>query len=88
MRRTGDPTATLDRGTCRDCGREIVWAESEKGNATPLDPEPLPPGLGGTFALEGGVAYYVESRFRNGGLFRFHGLSCPAREQAEAEGGS
>ena len=26
--------------TCKGCGREIVWAEDEKGQSIPLDPRP------------------------------------------------
>lgn len=81
MRRTGaDPTEATDRGRCRRCGREILWARSEKGNPTPLDPVPMPLGGGGTFALERGTAHHVAPRYRTGNLFRFHGLSCPAAD--------
>lgn len=76
-----DPSEAASRGECRDCGREILWARSESGNWTPLDPEPVPPGEGGTFALEDGTAFHVEPEYREGAdLFVFHGLTCPERE--------
>lgn len=71
-----DPAEAAQVGACRRCGREILWAISERGNWTPLDPEPTPVG---TFALGRGVAFYVA----DGDLFRFHGLSCPVRAGRE-----
>lgn len=29
-----------DRGVCRGCGAEMLWAITEKGNRMPLDPAP------------------------------------------------
>lgn len=33
---------------CRGCGREIIWAKTDKGKNMPVDPEPAP---NGTFVL-------------------------------------
>lgn len=75
-----DPAEATSRGRCERCGREILWARSEKGNWTALDELPVAPGRGGTFALEDGTAFYVPPEYRTGELFRYHGLSC---EEAE-----
>ena len=38
--------------TCRSCGAEVLWAQSERGRAIPLDPEPS---SRGTLVLEFGA---------------------------------
>lgn len=64
----------VDTGECEQCGGEILWARSERGNWTPLDPDPA---SGGGFALRDGRAVYRPGD-RRGPRFRFHGLTCPA----------
>lgn len=34
----------MDRATCRSCGAALVWRRTAKGNAIPLDAEPVSDG--------------------------------------------
>lgn len=64
--------------TCRSCGKPIRFAESEHGNAMPLDAEPTSIG---SFAVElgehGWVARHVKNRDRGGRrLYISHHATC------------
>lgn len=67
--------------TCRSCGAEIQWMETENGKKMPVDPEPLRWGD----LKNGDVAVNFHGRTRkknkhmreNGDWFLSHFATCP-----------
>jgi hypothetical protein len=68
-----------DQGTCRGCGRPILWVLTTAGNRMPLDRSPTERG---NVDISSGVAVVV-SQGQGGGapLYLSHHATCPHAAQ-------
>lgn len=83
----------LGRGTCRYCGREVLWAKTDNGQNIPLDPRPKSWEEGGRFLFRDGegeqavVSWAPKLRDDVPGPdeygLRCHMESCPEEERPE-----
>lgn len=80
--------AEPSKGTCRYCGRPILWVESEGGRMMPLDPEPC----NGNVALRTERGRVIGHVRKKGDLFEpeepgpfyvSHFATCPNREKSQ-----
>ena len=70
--------------TCRSCGAEIIWAQTDSGKAMPMDAEPvLPPGL--FILVRGGSLLFARSLASSHAqvpsLYQSHFATCPNADE-------
>lgn len=68
-----------ERGSCRSCGKAIIWVATSTGKKMPLDAEPER-----RFVLESGTDPMV-GRIRN--TYQSHFSTCPQADRWRGAGG-